>query len=797
MLAFSLPFLFVLLFSTTTSQPYIPTDQVFLNCGSSAAKYSNYERRHWDGDEHSKFVPSNITTTSFSSTPDNLDPSVPQIPYYTARIFNTCSFTYTFHVSSQGPKFLRLHFYPANYSGLNTEQSFFDVSSNGYSLLTNFSAFLAASFIKARSGAGMSGPQDLHVVKEFLIYVKDTQILNVTFTPSPNSYAFINGIEIVSMPENLYFNAKTPKLVNQYSGPIIDNDTTLENIYRLNMGGGEISGNDDTGMYRSWDQDNNYIYGAAIGLTPLYNNPIMYTTETPNYTAPELVYQTQRSMGNQSDKYNLTWILPVDSGYYYLLRLHFCNIIQQYTKLGQAVFTVFINNQTAEKEVDLFYWTNGSGFPAFMDYVIFVNNSGGHRSKQDLWLALHPNSNTDEYSDAYLNGLEAFKLSMNRNLSSPNPEHDPDHPLTSLLPAMRGNKKAPAFTTIIGVVGGCFVLVLFILILIVFRRQRRVKHHSTTTDKSSWGQTSSDTTLPSDRCRRFTLQEVKMATDEFNDNCSIGSGGFGKVYKGYMDNATTIVAIKRLNPSSSQGFHEFLTEIALLSKLRHVHLVSMIGYCEDDGEMILVYDYMAHGTLREHLYKTSNPPLPWKRRLDICIGAAKGLNYLHSMEKRAIIHRDVKSTNILLDENWVAKVSDFGLSKLGSKDPSKTYVSTLVKGSFGYIDPEYCRTKQLTEKSDVYSFGVVLFEVLCARPAIVQRVRDEQVNLAEWGKSCHRKGTLEKIIDPNLRGEIAPRCLRKFGEVASSCLHEIGSERPAMEEVVWGLEFALELQEAA
>ncbi|KAM0039925.1 putative protein kinase RLK-Pelle-CrRLK1L-1 family [Helianthus debilis subsp. tardiflorus] len=792
MLAFCLPFFLVLLFSTSTSQPYIPTDQVFLNCGSSAATYSNYERRHWDGEKHSKFVPSNITTTSFSSTSDNLDPSVPQIPYFTARIFNTCSFTYTFHVSSQGPKFVRLHFYPTTYSGLNTEQSFFDVSSNGYSLLTNFSAFIAVSFLRNTRNDG-----DAIVIKEFLIYVKDTQILNLTFTPSPNSYAFINGIEIVSMPENLYFNAKIPKVVNQYTGPIINNNTTLENIYRLNMGGGQLSSQDDTGMYRAWDQDNNYIYGAAIGLTPLYNNPIMYTTETPNYVAPEAVYQTQRSMGKLSNKYNLTWLLPVDSGFYYMLRLHFCNIIPQYTKKGQVVFKIFINNRTANEEVDLFYMTQGSGYPVFLDYVVFVNNTGGHRGKLDLWLAMHPNPNSELYLDAYLNGLEVFKLSMNGNLSSPNPELRVDHPRPSLVSPTKANKKTPAFATIIGVVGGCFVLVLFVLIFIILSRQRRITHHSTTTDKSSWGQTSSDATLPSDRCHRFTLQEVKMATDEFNENCSIGSGGFGKVYKGYMDNATTIVAIKRLNPSSSQGFHEFFTEISLLSKLQHVHLVSIIGYCVEDGEMVLVYDYMAHGTLREHLYKTNNPPLPWKRRLDICIGAAKGLNYLHSMEKRAIIHRDVKSTNILLDENWVAKVSDFGLSKLGSKDPSKTHVSTGVKGSFGYIDPEYCRTKQLTEKSDVYSFGVVLFEVLCARPAIVQQVRDEQVNLAEWGKSCHRKGTLEEIIDPNLSGEIAPRCLRKFGEVASSCLHEIGSERPEMEEVVWGLEFALELQEAA
>ncbi|GKC99636.1 receptor-like protein kinase FERONIA [Tanacetum coccineum] len=373
----------------------------------------------WDGDELSEFVPSNITRTSFASTPVYLDTSVPHIPYSTARIFNTSSFTYKFHVSP-GPKFLRLYFYPATYSGLNANQSFFSVSSNGYSLLTNFSAFITALFLaETRSDAGGDGPP---FVKEFLIYVKDTQILNVVFTPVPNSYAFINGIEIVSMPDNLYFDAKNPKPVGMSTGPVMNDHTAIENVYRLNIGGGEINGNDDTGMFRSWDPDNNYIYGAATGPAPVNKTPILYTMGTPNYTAPEQVYETQRSTGKQVDEYNLTWILPVDSGFFYMLRLHLCNIIPQYTKKGQTVFTIFINNQTAEEDADLFYWTQGSGYPVYKDYVVFVKDPDGHQSKQDLWLAMHPSPRSEEYLDGYLNGLEAFKLSMNGNLSSPNPE---------------------------------------------------------------------------------------------------------------------------------------------------------------------------------------------------------------------------------------------------------------------------------------------------------------------------------------------------------------------------------------
>jgi serine/threonine protein kinase len=207
---------------------------------------------------------------------------------------------------------------------------------------------------------------------------------------------------------------------------------------------------------------------------------------------------------------------------------------------------------------------------------------------------------------------------------------------------------------------------------------------------------------------------------------------------------------------------------------------------------------MEKGTLRSHLYGSDEPVLSWKQRLEICIGAARGLHYLHSGYSENIIHRDVKSTNILLgggDGGVIAKVADFGLSRIGPT-LGETHVSTVVKGSFGYLDPEYFKTQQLTDRSDVYSFGVVLFEVLCARPVIDHSLDRSQINIANWAMRMHGEGQLDKIVDARIASEVNENSLGKFVETAENCLADNGKDRPTMGEVAWNLEYCLQLQEA-
>ncbi|KAJ9550890.1 hypothetical protein OSB04_014935 [Centaurea solstitialis] len=261
----------------------------------------------------------------------------------------------------------------------------------------------------------------------------------------------------------------------------------------------------------------------------------------------------------------------------------------------------------------------------------------------------------------------------------------------------------------------------------------------------------------SQQCRRFEFPEIQLATNNFDESLVIAHGGFGKVYKGNVINGSSLcgVAIKRLDSMSNQGATEFWTEVEMLSKLRHSNLVSLIGYCNYEKEMILVYEYMPMEHLKINLHKHWYPS-SWLTTTQ----------YLH-----------------------------FGLSKISPTNQTSTYVETLVKGTFGYLDPDYYATGKLTRKSDVYAFGVVLLEVLCRKRAVDSSLDEEQWNLARWAHESIEEGKLKHIIDPDIRGQISPKCLKEFVRLTERCLHNNLKQRSSMAAVVEGLESLVNLQE--
>lgn len=766
-----------------------------LSCGATR-NATDADGRIWSPD--STYLPSS-SSNSITSKAKYQDPSlISDIPYMTARIFKTQT-TYTLPVSSKSRHWIRLHFYPSSYDSFNSSNSFFSVTVAGFTLLNNFSASITAQALT-----------QAYIIREFTLVPLQTPTLNITFIPSSaynDSFAFINGIEVVSMPEIF----EAAPMVGFSDQTTETQASSMQTMFRLNVGGQYIPANNNG---RIWYDDAPYLFGASFGITSAANNSmkISYPSNLPNYIAPENVYRTARSMGPNPDvnrNYNLTWIFQIDANFTYLVRLHFCDF--QMKRMNQRVFNIYLNNLTALEEADVIAWSSAQNVPAYKDFVIYQPGDDG------MWIALHPTDETKaEFYDAILNGLEIFKINdTTGNLAAPNPVPSPPPAAPDIdsqpKPAFASNKTSKK-SIIVGSVAGMTAGLSIVLVVLTFvKRRKNMNNGGNKSSRGGWlpiysSRTTETRTTISGKssgsshisniggglCRYFTLAEIKHGTKNFDESRVIGVGGFGKVYRGEIDGGT-IVAIKRANPSSEQGLHEFQTEIELLSKLRHRHLVSLIGACEENEEMILVYDYMANGTLREHLYKHNKPPLSWKQRLDICIGAARGLHYLHTGARYTIIHRDVKTTNILLDDKWVAKVSDFGLSKTGP-NLHQTHVSTMVKGSFGYLDPEYFRRQQLTEKSDVYSFGVVLFEVLSGRPALNPSLPKEQVSLADWALHCHRRNTTKELMDPHIKGEIIQECLKQFVDTAVSCLSDHGTDRPSMGSVLWNLEYCLQLQ---
>jgi len=300
----------------------------------------------------------------------------------------------------------------------------------------------------------------------------------------------------------------------------------------------------------------------------------------------------------------------------------------------------------------------------------------------------------------------------------------------------------------------------------------------------------SDTTVQMSHC--FTLAELEDTTERFQKK--IGFGGYGPVYYGITKDGVE-VAVKVLSSDSHQGKREFLNEVSLMSRIHHRNLVALLGYCQDQGTNILVYEYMHNGTLREHLHGPASQEkhLDWITRLKIAEDAAKGIEYLHTGCNPNIIHRDLKSSNILLDKDMRAKVSDFGLSRLAAE--GTTHVSSLVRGTVGYLDPEYYVSQQFTEKSDVYSFGVVLLEMISGREAI----SDESFgvnfrNIVQWARFHIDKGDIQSIMDPALGTNFNIQSVWKIAEKAMFCVQPYGKLRPIMSDVVKEIQEAINIE---
>ncbi|KAK4844970.1 hypothetical protein QYF36_026612 [Acer negundo] len=305
--------------------------------------------------------------------------------------------------------------------------------------------------------------------------------------------------------------------------------------------------------------------------------------------------------------------------------------------------------------------------------------------------------------------------------------------------------------------------------------------------------------------RVFSFQELKESTNGFNRLLKIGEGGFGSVYKGTIrpangqEGGRISVAIKKLNRHGMQGHKEWLAEVQFLGVVNHPNLVKLLGYCSEDDERgiqrLLVYEYMPNKSLEDHLFNRALSTLHWKKRLEIMLGAAQGLAYLHEGLEVQVIYRDFKASNVLLDANLKPKLSDFGLAREGPTGDN-THVSTAVVGTYGYAAPEYVETGHLKVQSDIWSYGVVLYEILTGRRTVERNRPTAEQKLLDWVKQFPADSKkFSMIIDPRLRNQYSFSAARKVAKLADCCLKKNPEERPTMNQVVESLKEAIQESE--
>ncbi|CAL9218815.1 unnamed protein product [Arabidopsis halleri] len=492
-----------------------------------------------------------------------------------------------------------------------------------------------------------------------------------------------------------------------------------------------------------------------------------------NDSAPYLATDTFNLINESTPEYYKTARLASQSLKYYGLcmrrgsykvQLHFAEIMfsndQTYSSLGRRVFDIYVQGILLERDFNIAERAGGVGKP-FLRQIDDIQVNGSTLEIHLKWLG--KGTNVIPTRGVYGPLISAITI-------TPNFKVDTGKPLS--------NKAVAGI--VIAACAAFGLLVLVILWLTGYLGGKEVDENEELRGLDL--QTGS-----------FTLKQIKRATNNFDPENKIGEGGFGPVYKGVLADGMTI-AVKQLSSKSKQGNREFVTEIGMISALQHPNLVKLYGCCIEGKELLLVYEYLENNSLARALFGTEKQRLhlDWSTRNKICLGIAKGLAYLHEESRLKIVHRDIKATNVLLDQSLNAKISDFGLAKLDEEE--NTHISTRIAGTIGYMAPEYAMRGYLTDKADVYSFGVVCLEIVSGKSNTNYRPKEEFIYLLDWAYVLQEQGSLLELVDPDLGTSFSKKEAMRMLNIALLCTNPSPTLRPPMSSVVRMLEGKIKVQ---
>lgn len=441
----------------------------------------------------------------------------------------------------------------------------------------------------------------------------------------------------------------------------------------------------------------------------------------------------------------------------YTVKLHFAEIIftndSSFNSLGERIFDVYVQGKLVLKDFNIENEAGGPGKPIVKNFTAAVTS---HTLKIHFYWA---GKGTTGIPLRGVYGPLVSAISVDPNF---------------VPPSAIGKKMH--VTLVVGIVAAA----LFFVILVLGILRRKGLFGGKILDKELRGL---DLLTGS-----FSLRHIKAATKNFDPANKIGEGGFGSVYKGHLSDGT-VIAVKQLSSKSKQGNREFVTEIGMISGLQHPNLVKLYGCCVEGNQLMLIYEYMKNNCLSRALFGRDSScklKLTWPTRQKICLGIARGLAYLHEESRIKIVHRDIKTSNVLLDKDFNAKISDFGLAKLNEDDNS--HISTRIAGTIGYMAPEYAMRGYLTDKADVYSFGVVGLEIVSGKSNTNYRPKEEFVYLLDWAYVLQERGSLLELVDPDLGSEYSSEEVMVMLNVALLCTNASPTLRPTMSQVVSMLE---------